>query len=126
MICTFSKSSVILASVSLSSSVGFGGILAAVENCEYVWNRLSVYKPSMLATTQRCWLSDEGGRCLLTCDSRVRACCRNWAQPAFAVVAMILLTANEQRGRDVVDACGEKPAIMTKQLATPLLQLSAK
>lgn len=39
---TFSKSSSILVSAVRSSSDGFGGMLAALENCEYVWNRFSV------------------------------------------------------------------------------------
>lgn len=39
---TFSNNSSSRASVSRSSLVGFGGMLATVENWEYVWNRVSV------------------------------------------------------------------------------------
>jgi hypothetical protein len=39
---TFSSNSSNFLSVSRSSSVGFGGTLEAVENCEYVWNKVSV------------------------------------------------------------------------------------
>lgn len=41
---TFSSISSNFSSVSRSSLVGFAGMLATVENCEYVWKRVSVYK----------------------------------------------------------------------------------
>lgn len=39
---TLARMSSNLASVSFSSLVGFGGMLDTVENCEYVWKRVSV------------------------------------------------------------------------------------
>lgn len=39
---TFERISLILVSVCFSSSVGWGGMLAADANCEYVWNSVSV------------------------------------------------------------------------------------
>jgi hypothetical protein len=40
---TFSSMSCNLASVCRSSSEGFAGIFGTAANCEYVWNRVSVY-----------------------------------------------------------------------------------
>lgn len=78
---TFSSKSSIFFSVSVSSSVGLGEILGAVEYCEYVWNKLSVCLECQLFDV----VSTTGQ--LPTCVSNVRACCLSWAQPAFAVGA---------------------------------------